>query len=302
VVDFQALTGTGTPRTPVTHENNRGVSENAARPAAVPEPPTRPDGPSLSFYSIRELARWYEEQRDRRSGLDQDPLVRDLLQRLAEPGSSPYAIRDLANWYEEEANRRRVGTIIDQDALDRDLRRLLAEGGVFPEFIAVEFERVMQVVFAVPSDARARPWSGLTPRAVDQLAHEFSGLKASSAAELEDAIRTRLAKYVPAEAVDVEVEKMMRRIEALDDTDANFPAHAGRATEPDAYEVLGAAPPGEPDSIHPENAVQAEGQVPSRGLEPKLADAGGTTVDQLSIPDDLTIPKFLVREQARRDA
>jgi hypothetical protein len=56
-------------------------------------------------------------------------------------------IRDFANWYEEEANRRRVGTIIDQDALDRDLRRLLAERGVFPEFIAVEFERVMQVVF-----------------------------------------------------------------------------------------------------------------------------------------------------------
>ena len=34
--------------------------------------------------------------------------------------------------------------------LDRDLRARLAEHGVFPEFIAVEFERVMQVVFAVP--------------------------------------------------------------------------------------------------------------------------------------------------------
>jgi hypothetical protein len=91
----------------------------------------------------------YEEQRNRRIGLDQDPIGRDLLQRLAEPGLSPYTIRDLANWYEEEANRRRVGTIIDQDALDRDLRRLLAERGVFPEFIAVEFDRVMQVVFAM---------------------------------------------------------------------------------------------------------------------------------------------------------
>jgi hypothetical protein len=73
--------------------------------------------------------------------------VRDLLQRLAEPGLSPYTIRDLAHWYEEEANRRRVGINIDQDALDRNLRRLLAERGVFPEFIAVEFERVMKVVF-----------------------------------------------------------------------------------------------------------------------------------------------------------
>ena len=33
--------------------------------------------------------------------------------------------------------------------VDRDLRRLLAERGVFPEFIAVEFERVMQVVFGM---------------------------------------------------------------------------------------------------------------------------------------------------------
>jgi hypothetical protein len=66
---------------------------------------------------------------------------------LEEPGLSPYTIRDLASWYEEEANRRRFGINIDQDALDRDLRRLLAERGVFPEFIAVEFEHVMRVVF-----------------------------------------------------------------------------------------------------------------------------------------------------------
>jgi hypothetical protein len=130
-------------------------SENAARPAAAPEPPIQPDEPGLSLYSIRELDRWYEEQRNRRTGLDQAPLVRDLLQRLAEPGLSPYTIRDLANWWEEEANRRRVGTIIDQDALDRDLCRILAERGVFPEFIAVEFERVMLVVF--PGTTTAAP-------------------------------------------------------------------------------------------------------------------------------------------------
>jgi hypothetical protein len=74
-------------------------------------------------------------------------LVRNLVQRLAEPGLSPYTIRDLANWYQEEANLRRVGSLIDQDALDCDLRQILAERGVFPEFIATEFERVMKVVF-----------------------------------------------------------------------------------------------------------------------------------------------------------
>jgi hypothetical protein len=133
----------GVPSVPA--ENDKGG--NAARSAAEPEPPTQPDEPGLSLYSIRELDRWHEEQRNRRTGLDQDPLVRDLLQRLAEPGLSPYTIRELATWYEEEANRRRVFINIDQDALDDALRRLLAERGVLPEFISTEFERVMKVVF-----------------------------------------------------------------------------------------------------------------------------------------------------------
>jgi SRSO17 transposase len=46
------------------------------------------------------------------------------------------------NW-RSAGNRRRLGPDLDQAALDRDLRRLLAERGVFPEFIAVEFECVM---------------------------------------------------------------------------------------------------------------------------------------------------------------
>ena len=61
---------------------------------------------------------------------------------------------------------RRVGINIDQGALDRDLRRRLAERGAFPEFIAVEFKRVMQVVFqgttaTMPSKPADRPltWS-----------------------------------------------------------------------------------------------------------------------------------------------
>ena len=91
-------------------------------------------------------------------------------------------------------------------------------------------------------------WPGLSPRAVDQLASEFSELKTSSAVELEDAIRTRLAKYVPGQAIGAEVEKVVRRIEALGDVDGtvvNFPTHAGRATSTASYEVLGPAPPGE---------------------------------------------------------
>jgi hypothetical protein len=80
------------------------------------------------------------------------------MDRLAEPGLSPYEIRDLANWYEEGGNRRRPDSGLDQKVLGRDLRRLLAERGVFPEFIAVEFERVMQVVFpgSRPRDADLR--------------------------------------------------------------------------------------------------------------------------------------------------
>jgi hypothetical protein len=79
-----------------------------------------------------------------------------------ELGLSAYTIRELAHWYEEEGNRRRVGLDLDQRTLDRDLRRLLAERGVFPEFIRVEFERVMRAVFvrndpwAPPSTARAQ--------------------------------------------------------------------------------------------------------------------------------------------------
>ena len=65
-----------------------------------------------------------------------------------ERGLSPFTIRDLVRWYEEEGDRRHRDGGVDQDALDRDLRHKLAEEyGVLPEFIAVEFERVMQAVF-----------------------------------------------------------------------------------------------------------------------------------------------------------
>jgi Protein of unknown function (DUF3631) len=70
---------------------------------------------------------------------------------LAAQGLSPHTIRDLASRYVDEADRRRAGPGLDQDALDRALRQRLAECGVSPEFIAAEFERVMQAVFAASS-------------------------------------------------------------------------------------------------------------------------------------------------------
>jgi hypothetical protein len=130
-------------------ENGDIIDVNAAGTrrgiAARPGSPTQPG----LHYAARELSLWYAEQRDRRTGLDQDPLARALVQRLTAPGLSPYTILDLARWYEAEANRRRVGENFDQPALDRDLRRLLAERGVSPEFMAAEFERVMHVALAM---------------------------------------------------------------------------------------------------------------------------------------------------------
>jgi hypothetical protein len=88
---------------------------------------------------------------------------------------------------------------------------------------------------------------------VDQLAPEFLGL--SSAAELDGAIRARLAKNgVPTEVIDVEVERVVRRIDELRDAGAVNPtAHAARTSsqpahgpapgdaEPAPYKVLGPA-------------------------------------------------------------
>ena len=62
-------------------------------------------------------------------------------------GLSPYLIRHLASWYLErfEQERLAAGTV-QQNALDAELRAFLADHGVFPEFIEIEFERVMRAV------------------------------------------------------------------------------------------------------------------------------------------------------------
>ena len=63
-------------------------------------------------------------------------------------GLSPYLIRHLASWYLErfEQERLAAGTV-QQNALDAELRAFLADNGVFPEFIEIEFERVMATVY-----------------------------------------------------------------------------------------------------------------------------------------------------------
>ena len=57
-------------------------------------------------------------------------------------------IQELADWYSDQACQRNNENTLDTAALDDELRAILREE-VFPEHFEVEFERVMQVVFAV---------------------------------------------------------------------------------------------------------------------------------------------------------
>jgi hypothetical protein len=69
-----------------------------------------------------------------------------------EPGLSLPTIRELADAYQERtyAQYQESGsTDVDHRPLDAWLRRQLAELGVFPEFVEIEFKRVMDVVFAI---------------------------------------------------------------------------------------------------------------------------------------------------------
>jgi Protein of unknown function (DUF3631) len=69
-----------------------------------------------------------------------------------EPGLSLRTIRELADAYQERtyAQYQESGsTDVDHRPLDAWLRRQLAELGVFPEFVEIEFKRVMDVVFAI---------------------------------------------------------------------------------------------------------------------------------------------------------
>ena len=66
-------------------------------------------------------------------------------------GLSPSRLRDLANWYVDRAadqQQRTGGVDVDSAELDAGLRQVLSEQ-VLPEFVEVEFERVMAEVFRV---------------------------------------------------------------------------------------------------------------------------------------------------------
>ena len=65
------------------------------------------------------------------------------------PGLSQRTITELADDYTEAAySQNQEGTDIDSRTLDADLRRRLAEM-VLPEFVEIEFTRVMEQVFRV---------------------------------------------------------------------------------------------------------------------------------------------------------
>jgi hypothetical protein len=74
-------------------------------------------------------------------------------------GLEPHTIEELARWYlgQFEAERKTPDGDADPEAqgrVDAELRKVIAGHGVFDEFIEVEFERVLKVVFApLGSDA-----------------------------------------------------------------------------------------------------------------------------------------------------
>jgi len=65
-----------------------------------------------------------------------------------EPGLSQRRIRELADWYRDETHRRYNENTLDTAALDAELRAVLRKEVAFPEHVEIEFERVMQAVFA----------------------------------------------------------------------------------------------------------------------------------------------------------
>jgi hypothetical protein len=55
----------------------------------------------------------------------------------------------LADWYSDQSHQRYNEGTLDTAALDAELRAILREEVAFPGHVEIEFERVMQVVFAV---------------------------------------------------------------------------------------------------------------------------------------------------------
>jgi hypothetical protein len=125
---------------------------------------------------------------------------------------------------------------------------------------------------------------------------------------------------VPVEAIDAEVEKVVRRIEALGDADGtvvNFPTRARRATEPAPYEVLGSAQPGE-RCVHcgrgsgvkrikhgSEVDLLHEGCAPDllaamANPQVKLPDLGPDPLDEHGAPRAASVPFMLTQDMKRQ--
>jgi putative DNA primase/helicase len=77
------------------------------------------------------------------------PLAQAQPANGGEPGLSRRRIQDLADWYSDQGHRRHNDGLLDTAGLDAELRAILREEVAFPEHVEIEFERVMQVVFAV---------------------------------------------------------------------------------------------------------------------------------------------------------
>jgi putative DNA primase/helicase len=66
-----------------------------------------------------------------------------------EPGLSRRRIQELGDWYQNEGHQRYCEDRLDTAELDAELRLILREEVAFPEHVEIEFERIMQAVFAV---------------------------------------------------------------------------------------------------------------------------------------------------------
>jgi hypothetical protein len=64
-----------------------------------------------------------------------------------EPGLSSRWIQEHADWYSDQAYWHYSKNALDAGALDAELRAILRKE-VFSEFVEIEFERVMKLVFA----------------------------------------------------------------------------------------------------------------------------------------------------------
>jgi hypothetical protein len=71
-----------------------------------------------------------------------------------ERGLSSRRIQEHADWYSDQAYWHYSKNALDAGALDAALRAILRKEA-FPEFVEIEFERVMEIVFRVSVERRS---------------------------------------------------------------------------------------------------------------------------------------------------